>query len=220
MFGPFAGWSPKFLKHGHFSDLPRSVTLGNLATVLGAGLGQWELVSYLIGQLRVSKPTRMAALREFAPSAVDSDWSLTTSGQRVQVMHATDGGGAGWNSTPQCSRRRTAASPDCSVHHREPRPRSRQCSMCCTAASPTGTERGSPRARRWCRRWASPCPTSRRCTRSCVVDHQSAGAGGRTAMTRHFWLEDADPGGRTVFGLPCRINAQVYTSGHVCPHAR
>jgi malate dehydrogenase (quinone) len=86
MFGPFAGWSPKFLKHGHFSDLPRSVTLGNLATVVGAGLGQWELVSYLIGQLRMSKPTRMAALREFAPSAVDFDWSLTTSGQRVQVM--------------------------------------------------------------------------------------------------------------------------------------
>jgi malate dehydrogenase (quinone) len=86
MFGPFAGWSPKFLKHGHFSDLPRSVTLSNLATVIGAGLGQWELISYLIGQLRLSTPTRIEALREFAPSAVDSDWSLTTSGQRVQVM--------------------------------------------------------------------------------------------------------------------------------------
>jgi malate dehydrogenase (quinone) len=86
MFGPFAGWSPKFLKHGHFSDLPRSVTLGNLPTVIGAGLGQLELVSYLIGQLRLSKPARVEALREFAPSAVDSDWSLTTSGQRVQVM--------------------------------------------------------------------------------------------------------------------------------------
>jgi malate dehydrogenase (quinone) len=86
MFGPFAGWSPKFLKHGHFSDLPRSVTLGNLSTVIGAGLGQVELVNYLIGQLRMSKATRVEALREFAPSAVDSDWSLTTSGQRVQVM--------------------------------------------------------------------------------------------------------------------------------------
>ncbi|WP_428341562.1 malate dehydrogenase (quinone) [Mycobacterium sp.] len=86
MFGPFAGWSPKFLKHGHLSDLPRSVRIGNLPTVIGAGLGQRELVSYLISQLRLSKPTRVAALREFAPSAVDSDWSLTTSGQRVQVM--------------------------------------------------------------------------------------------------------------------------------------
>jgi malate dehydrogenase (quinone) len=86
MFGPFAGWSPKFLKHGHLSDLPRSVTLGNLATVVGAGLGQWELVRYLIRQLRLSKSARMAVLREFAPSAVDSDWSVMTSGQRVQVM--------------------------------------------------------------------------------------------------------------------------------------
>ena len=85
-FGPFAGWSPKFLKHGHVSDLPRSVSLGNLATVIGAGVGQRELVSYLLGQLRSSKPARIQALREFAPSAVDSDWSLTTSGQRVQVM--------------------------------------------------------------------------------------------------------------------------------------
>ena len=86
MFGPFAGWSPKFLKQGHFSDLPRSITPGNLATVIGAGFGQLELVGYLIGQLRLSKPARVEALREFAPSAVDSDWCLTTSGQRVQVM--------------------------------------------------------------------------------------------------------------------------------------
>jgi malate dehydrogenase (quinone) len=86
MFGPFAGWSPKFLKHGHFSDLPRSVTVGNVATVVGAGLGQRELVGYLIRQLRLSKPARIQALREFAPSAVDSDWILTTAGQRVQVL--------------------------------------------------------------------------------------------------------------------------------------
>jgi malate dehydrogenase (quinone) len=86
LFGPFAGWSPRFLKHGRSSDLPRSVTPGNLTTVLGAGLSQLELVRYLIGQLRLSQPTRVAALREFAPSAVDSDWELTTAGQRVQVI--------------------------------------------------------------------------------------------------------------------------------------
>ncbi|HEY1838985.1 MAG TPA: malate dehydrogenase (quinone) [Mycobacterium sp.] len=86
LFGPFAGWSPKFLKHGHFSDLPRSVRPGNLATVIGAGVSQLELVGYLIGQLRQSKPSRVEALREFAPSAVDSDWKLITAGQRVQVI--------------------------------------------------------------------------------------------------------------------------------------
>jgi len=86
MFGPFAGWSPKFLKHGHATDLPRSITPGNLATVAGAGLGQLDLVRYLIGQLRLAKPDRVQSLREFAPSATDSDWQLTTAGQRVQVM--------------------------------------------------------------------------------------------------------------------------------------
>jgi malate dehydrogenase (quinone) len=86
MFGPFAGWSPKFLKQGSVGDLPRSVNLGNLATVAGAGLGQRELLRYLIGQLRLSKSARVQTLREFAPTAADSDWELTTAGQRVQVM--------------------------------------------------------------------------------------------------------------------------------------
>ncbi len=86
LFGPFAGWSPKFLKHGHITDLPRSVTPGNLATMIGAGVTQMPLVNYLIGQVRLSQPARVAALREFAPSAVDSDWQLTTAGQRVQVI--------------------------------------------------------------------------------------------------------------------------------------
>ena len=49
LFGPFAGWSPKFLKHGHITDLPRSVTLGNLATMMGVGVTQRKLVKYLIG---------------------------------------------------------------------------------------------------------------------------------------------------------------------------
>jgi malate dehydrogenase (quinone) len=86
LFGPFAGWSPKFLKHGHITDLPRSVTAGNLATMIGAGVTQMRLVNYLIGQLRLSQPARVGALREFVPSAVDSDWELRTAGQRVQVI--------------------------------------------------------------------------------------------------------------------------------------
>jgi malate dehydrogenase (quinone) len=86
VFGPYAGWSPKFLKHGHFTDLPRSVKPDNLLSMLGVGLTQLTLVNYLIGQLRLSEPDRVRALREFAPSAVDSDWKLTVAGQRVQVI--------------------------------------------------------------------------------------------------------------------------------------
>ncbi|MGA8545826.1 MAG: malate:quinone oxidoreductase, partial [Mycobacterium sp.] len=86
LFGPFAGWSPKFLKHGQITDLPRSVRPGNLATMIGVGATQLKLLTYLIGQLRLSQPARIDALREFAPAATDSDWELTTAGQRVQVI--------------------------------------------------------------------------------------------------------------------------------------
>lgn len=86
VFGPFAGWSPKFLKHGHFSDLPRSIRPNNIGSMLGVGVSERTLLNYLIGQLRQSEADRMAALREFAPSAVDSDWEVTVAGQRVQVI--------------------------------------------------------------------------------------------------------------------------------------
>ena len=50
LFGPFAGWSPKFLKQGHITDLPGSVKPDNLASMIGVGLTQMSLVNYLIGQ--------------------------------------------------------------------------------------------------------------------------------------------------------------------------
>ena len=101
VFGPYAGWSPKFLKHGHFTDLPRSIKPDNVLSMLGAGVTQMALVNYLIGQLRLSEPDRMRALREFAPSAVDSDWELTVAGQRVQVIRRDKrrGGALDFNTT-------------------------------------------------------------------------------------------------------------------------
>lgn len=86
LFGPFAGWSPKFLKQGHLTDLPRSVKPHNLRSMLGAGVGEARLVSYLISQLLLSEPARVEALREFAPSAVSGDWETIVAGQRVQVI--------------------------------------------------------------------------------------------------------------------------------------
>ena len=86
VFGPYAGWSPKFLKHGHVTDLPRSVKPDNLLSMLGVSVTQLTLLNYLIGQLRLSEPDRVRKLREFAPSAVDSDWEPTVAGQRVQVI--------------------------------------------------------------------------------------------------------------------------------------
>lgn len=86
VFGPYPGWSPKFLKHGHFSDLPRSIRRDNLLSLLGVGVTEPTLLNYLIGQLLLSAPDRIDALHEFSPSAADSDWELTVAGQRVQVI--------------------------------------------------------------------------------------------------------------------------------------
>ena len=86
VFGPYAGWSPKFLKYGRASDLPRSIKGHNVLSMLGVGLTETALLNYLIGQLRLTHPGRVRALREFVPGAVDSDWQLTAAGQRVQVI--------------------------------------------------------------------------------------------------------------------------------------
>ena len=94
LFGPFAGWSPKFLKQGSVTDLPFSVKPNNLGSMLGVGLTEMSLVKYLVGQLRLSEGDRVDALREFAPSAVDSDWELDVAGQRVQVIRKKGAGGS------------------------------------------------------------------------------------------------------------------------------
>ncbi len=93
LFGPFAGWSPKFLKQGKVTDLPFSVKPDNLASMLGVGLSEMGLVKYLVGQLALSEAARVDALREFAPSAVDSDWEIEVAGQRVQVIRRKGKGG-------------------------------------------------------------------------------------------------------------------------------
>nr|WP_242638903.1 malate dehydrogenase (quinone) [Mycolicibacterium sp. S2-37] len=93
LFGPFAGWSPKFLKQGKVTDLPFSVKPNNLASMLGVGLTEMGLLKYLIGQLRLSESDRVDALRDFAPSARNSDWELDIAGQRVQVIRRKGKGG-------------------------------------------------------------------------------------------------------------------------------
>ncbi len=93
LFGPFAGWSPKFLKQGKITDLPFSVKPDNLVSMLGVGLTEMGLLKYLIGQLLLSESARVENLRDFAPSARDSDWELVIAGQRVQVIRKAKGKG-------------------------------------------------------------------------------------------------------------------------------
>ncbi|NWK84002.1 malate dehydrogenase (quinone) [Staphylococcus sp. GSSP0090] len=92
LFGPFAGFSPKFLKTGSNMDLIKSVKPNNLITMLSAGIKEMNLTKYLISQLTLSNEERMEDLRQFVPNAKSEDWEVVVAGQRVQVIKDTDQG--------------------------------------------------------------------------------------------------------------------------------
>ena len=89
LFGPFAGFSPKFLKTGSYLDLIKSVKPNNIITMLSAGVKEFDLTKYLVSQLMLSNEERVDDLRVFLPNAKDEDWEVITAGQRVQVIKDT-----------------------------------------------------------------------------------------------------------------------------------
>lgn len=92
LFGPFAGFSPKFLKQGSMLDLLTSIKADNLSTMIGAAVNNVPLTTYLIKQLMLSKEERMEELRDFVPTAQSGDWDLLEAGQRVQIIKNTAAG--------------------------------------------------------------------------------------------------------------------------------
>ncbi|WP_336653115.1 MULTISPECIES: malate:quinone oxidoreductase [unclassified Leucobacter] len=86
LFGPYAGFSPNFLKKGSWWDLPGSVRAHNLGPMLKVGLTEFGLEKYLVGEVLASREKQMATLREYMPTARTEDWQMITAGQRVQVM--------------------------------------------------------------------------------------------------------------------------------------
>jgi malate dehydrogenase (quinone) len=86
LFGPYAGFSTRFLKNGSLFDLPRSLKPDNLMPMLVAGRDNMDLTAYLIGQVMQSPEDRLKALKEFVPTAAAEDWRLEIAGQRVQVI--------------------------------------------------------------------------------------------------------------------------------------
>ncbi|WP_098407083.1 malate:quinone oxidoreductase [Paramicrobacterium agarici] len=86
LFGPYAGFSPKFLKNGHMWDLVTQVRPHNLIPMLAVAKDNPDLIKYLLGELMASKGKRFEALRDFMPTAQQKDWYLITAGQRAQVM--------------------------------------------------------------------------------------------------------------------------------------
>lgn len=86
LFGPFAGFSTRFLKNGSYSDLPLSIQMDNIIPMISAGIKNIPLTKYLIQQVRQSQEDRIEALREYLPTAKSEDWVLERAGQRVQVI--------------------------------------------------------------------------------------------------------------------------------------
>ncbi len=86
LFGPYAGFSTRFLKHGSLLDLPESLQINNVFPMLAAGMHNIPLTKYLIDQVRQSPEDRLAALQKFVPTARLEDWELQDAGQRVQII--------------------------------------------------------------------------------------------------------------------------------------
>ena len=86
LFGPFAGFSPKFLKEGSHFDLFKSIKFDNIQSMLGAFWNNLPLTQYLVEQVTKSHEDRMDDLRKFVKNAKSEDWETMVAGQRVQII--------------------------------------------------------------------------------------------------------------------------------------
>ena len=90
LFGPYAGFTTKFLKQGSYLDLFKSIKADNLKSLLSVAWHNFDLTRYLIGEALQSHASRMKTLRQFYPQAIDSNWHLQDAGKRVQIIKKCD----------------------------------------------------------------------------------------------------------------------------------
>lgn len=86
LFGPYASFSTKLLKHGRWTDFFTTVRWHNLHVIAAALLQNFVLIRYLITQLVARPRQKFAQLQRFYPLADPGQWELVAAGQRAQLI--------------------------------------------------------------------------------------------------------------------------------------
>ena len=92
LFGPFAGFTTRFLKKSSFFDLVNSIRAHNLKPMIEVAREHWALTRYLIKEALSSGDQRLEQLRTFMPSVKPGEWHLRQAGQRVQIIKLDEKG--------------------------------------------------------------------------------------------------------------------------------
>jgi len=90
LFGPYAGFTTKFLNEGSYLDLIKSVKPGNIQPILKVSRHNTDLTRYLITEVLKTRTSKIGVLRQFYPQASKADWHLENAGKRVQIIKKCD----------------------------------------------------------------------------------------------------------------------------------
>ena len=86
MFGPYATFSTKLLKHGRWTDFFTTLRWHNLFVICAAMLQNLPLIVYLVSQLTATRTKKIAQLQRYYPGADPNQWELIAAGQRAQLI--------------------------------------------------------------------------------------------------------------------------------------
>ncbi|WP_083278316.1 malate dehydrogenase (quinone) [Kozakia baliensis] len=86
LFGPYAGFTTKFLKRGSWTDFYRSLNTKNILPTVQVAEDNFSLLKYLVQQITQSSNKRFSSLHAFYPQAQKDEWKLSIAGQRVQII--------------------------------------------------------------------------------------------------------------------------------------